>query len=565
MKKMIRFWACAAAFCAAIASASAASKTSSAVTVNADGSVTIRSTISQARAEAETTARQMQMALRYEEGGVDVDDADVAAAPEKKQDEKPLTDAELEKVFRSLYERDSDSGSKIESIQVGKDEVNTVFTNRFETLEEAVGKSALGSPGMSSGALYFQNTKVEKDTNSHLKITLTPNAYFVRRSASLKRAYKQAGVHEEFTLALPGKILSSDFPQTKDNATGYVFDTTNAAWFDLVSRLQTNPVVIVAELGGLKLDQPLDSKNLRAKYRESNRPDASSIPITDAGPGFLAEPAGVTVTTVHYFTNGQTYMKKAARYDSESQPGVVVACKLFCPKDRTMENLSGVRVIAASDSKGRPVPKFKRPQMSPPTSDGDDEEDAAAAQEDGDEEEEFSGSTISSGGESKSIQFDLRLALPASDADSIASISGEAIALTTASWKQMELAGLQPGQSNQFDLSSLVPGAVLRIKKYTLKNSSAMLQAQFEGPEAATRLLKVQLKFAGDENTFNSSSWDGNAKKNGTNIIRSVNVNGYHFLADGGESSVSPKVSVVLPVGQKRERVKFELSGLDLF
>jgi hypothetical protein len=89
----------------------------------------------------------------------------------------------------------------------------------------------------------------------------------------------------EWKLALPGKILSSSLPGTEGNETWLRLDAEKPESVDAALKLVEAPLVITAELGGLKVDEPLESKKLvrSAARRSSGEPD---LPITEAGPGF---------------------------------------------------------------------------------------------------------------------------------------------------------------------------------------------------------------------------------------------------------------------------------------
>ena len=69
---------------------------------------------------------------------------------------------------------------------------------------------------------------------------------------------------------------------------------------ETVAKLYGAPIVIVAEAGGLVLPKPLETRNLMriAANRQQAEPE---IPITDAGPGFIAEALSLTINTLHRF------------------------------------------------------------------------------------------------------------------------------------------------------------------------------------------------------------------------------------------------------------------------
>jgi hypothetical protein len=360
-------------------------------------------------------------------------------------------------------------------------------------------------------------------------------------------------------LILPGKILTSDFPETKDNATGYNLDVKSDESLDAYIKLQSKPVVVTAELGGLVIDKPLDSKTLRRTNRHPADVKDSDIPITDAGPGFIAEAASVTSMTTYYFPGGEEYLKKSDRSFGYQQPGVTISAKLFAPKGREIESLSNVKIIKALDDKNREVEKFKNIQITEP-------EDGEDAMPDDQPDDEESSATYEGGRADKpgAIDFDLRLSLPKPDAESIAELSGEAVVKTSGSFKEMVLKDLKQGATNEVDISQLIPGAKMIVTKFVVKKNSFSLNAQITGPAAEVPKLKVTFKTDSKEHSnFNSNSSERSSKKTGDAVTRKISVNGYSFSEDNaGEPEVS--VLVRFPQDQKRERVHFKLTGLDL-
>src|SRR5262249_20638408 len=105
-----------------------------------------------------------------------------------------------------------------------------------------------------------------------------------------------------------------------------------------------------------------------------------------------------------YFPNGEKYVKEArAASFGRNQTGTVVRAKLFAPRGRTLQSISGLRVIKATDDKGRAV---------------------AGTSEDGDPDTTF---VYQSGGSrsGNSTSISLQLQLPQADAQSIDELSAE--------------------------------------------------------------------------------------------------------------------------------------------
>src|SRR5208282_4019598 len=137
------------------------------------------------------------------------------------------------------------------------------------------------------------------------------------------------------------------------------------------------------------------------------------------------------------------------------------------PKGRTLQSLSEVRLLKATDDKGRAI-------------------EAADAEGEG---SGFSMNTSRAGAqENNSVQIQLRLQLPQADAQAIDEISAEAVALTAGTWKEMALTNISETSTNEFDLGAVHPGAKLILKKVVNKNNMLRIDAEFKGPPTVRRL-----------------------------------------------------------------------------
>lgn len=100
------------------------------------------------------------------------------------------------------------------------------------------------------------------------------------------------------------------------------------------------------------------------------------------------------------------------------------------------------------------------------------------------------------------------------------------------------------------------------IDKFTAKNGRFMLQARLGGPALVNR-LELQARIPGNDQFTSFSSNRHAAGKNGQTARRIV-LQGYG-LGDPAAGSLDSVVLVVrLPEDLQRERVRFELKGLDL-
>src|SRR4030095_4424400 len=171
-----------------------------------------------------------------------------------------------------------------------------------------------------------------------------------RVRASFRTQWKRSGVEGQIRLVFPGKVLASAFPNTLDNATWLELDANNEEALKAAARMYETATIFTAELAGLKLEKPLDSKKLMRATRGGSADD--ELPITDSGPGFLAEAQSISVFKHHFFTNGQAELKRSGQR-LPNLPGVSIQAKLYAPKGRTLLGLSAVRVLQAKDDRGR--------------------------------------------------------------------------------------------------------------------------------------------------------------------------------------------------------------------
>jgi hypothetical protein len=511
------------------------------LTLHADGSSVIHHEVTQTRAQVE---QQVKMWERYQHRAGAEDDEDAPPKPAETQKEPgPLTDEELSKKLREQAETQGQMSryggeAKIESIDVKSNTVRTATSVAYATLEELL-RNSWALWGQSG--LAFENLRLDKDTNSNLRVTLTPQSGNARWVKNARQYWKSAGLSSELRFVFPGKVLASGLPSTEGNATWIAFDAKKEETLGPALKLFDAPTVITAEPGGLKLDTPLESKVLQRQPGRGDRVDPD-LPVTDAGPGFTAEALNVTITTVHYFPEGEKYPKETQGALGYQSTGTVVQAKLFAPKGRTFQSISGVRVLKAVDDKGQPI--------------------AAGTADD-----ESSGSTVYSGGganQGNSTQIQLRLSLPAPDAQSIEHLDAEAIAATTGGWKEFTVPNVSAATTNEIDLSSVLAGAKMVLRKITRKQSQTTIEGEIKGPPSIRQIDVTARAGVSEQNSAAHASERGFTTKDNISI-RKFRLQSYSYSADGENASGPLSVVVRFPEDQKRERVKFTLKGLDLF
>ena len=513
----------------------------SVLTINADGTCQFVSTEVETRSAAEGKMHQWdRFKAMSENPNTDEDGNPLPAAPVTSTNEdKPFSDAELvQKVTAIATERTDDPG-QTNVVTVTSNTVTVVATSHYASLEEMLQRSRAV---WTAGGMSFANVRLETDTNQLLRMTLTPPPGMQRYQKRLRAQWKLAGLKAELKLVFPGRVVASGFPATQTNATWLAMDSQNDESLNALEKLYSGPVVITAESSGLKLAQPLDAEKLWRSRSQNEDEDTNTLPITAAGPGFVAEAQSLATTTLHVFPGGEKYLPSTA-----APTGTVISVKLFAPKGRFMKSVSNVRILAAVDNQGRSL--LDNPN--------DNDDSLTEAETD-----------TPSGGSSDpvSVSVTLHLPVPPPDAQSIDHLAAEAVAITIGTWKEMTLTNLSGSLSNELDLSTVLPGARLTLTKITSKSGQFVLQANITGP-AAVNNLDARLKFPEVEN-FNSSSYNTRAPHNQNGqTTRNLTIQGYGYGSDGplSLSASNAVLTIRQPDDLKRERVKFELKTLDLY
>jgi hypothetical protein len=518
----------------------------STLAIKTDGSCALTNEMVQQRKPLEMQVVAWERYSKRAEGS-ESEDENAAPAPSQptKPEQKALTNEELASKIRAMYEQRNDSaaeaGQEIEKLEVSTNSVRVVTRHSFASLKELLSQSVYSwGPSL----LMFEDARFETDTNQNLRITFTPSRNEARYSKEMSRAWKAAKMKFEWKLVLPGKILSSGLPSTEDSATWVRLDGEKPEMVDAVLKLIAVPLVITAEPGGITLNEPLvSSKLVRAAWRESR--SEPNLPITEAEPGFQAEQVGLSLTTIHYFPEGKEQLKHhptASMYGPES-PGTMVSAKLFPPKGRIIRSVSDVCVKAAKDDKGRPI---------------------LGVADGGDDTESYRDFSYNSDEQEKSgpARLQLRLGLPAPDAKTIEDLDCEAVALTIGGWKEMLLTNVQADAQKEIDLSEVLPGAKLIIKRISGKKPHTVIEARLEGPAAVSQLevkVKLSSRRGGSSNVSNQKS-----STSGGKTTRNFTLQSYEFEPGEMGKSSPPTLLVRYPQDVKRERVHFKLSTLDL-
>jgi hypothetical protein len=515
------------------------------LTIHADGSCEVQILTVIGRPILEEQLRMTEMQQKMEEAG-EAGDMTQMANLQTQAKTNTFTDEQLKEKYIALTERQSsmmeEEDTAKPNVVVDKDHVTVVQNMSFASIKEMLQNRA--APVLvGSSLIYFQNMRFEQDTNGHLLLTLSPGSWMKRQMETMRTQWKMGGISGELKFVLPGKVLSSSLPETQTNATWIVVDSKKDESLDALVKLYDGPVVITAEPAGLTLKEPLELSKLRPRNGRTGEM-GGDLPITEGATGFVAQAEGISTTTLHVFPGGESYFKEGSM-SFGGQVGTMVHAKLFAPKGRSLQSVTDVKMLAATDDKGRPV--------------------AAGKNEEGEEMNSYAyvQSGMDEGQETAGAEMQLRLELPRPDAQAIDEVSAEAVAVTAGSWKEMTLTNITETSTNEFDIGAALPGAKLVLSKITMKNNTLSMQGQIKGP-ATVKDLKIQVKIPGQEqrNYFNFSG--GNVSAKGGETTRGFRINGSVFNANGEKSPGSYQLLIRYPEDLKRERVNFKLKGLDL-
>lgn len=516
--------------------------------IKPDGACLLTQETVQPRQSLLLQVKSWERYAKMAEGATPDEAANPPPAPASKPDEKAPADDELAAKIREMYRQRPDFGEdtilKLEKVDGSTNSLRVVTTRSFPSLPDLLSQSPWS---WGPTVLMFENARFELDTNRNFRLTFVPSKEAARYGATMSRQWKSARMKSEWKLVLPGKILASGLPGTQTNATWLRLDGDKPETIDAALKLLGTPIVITAEAAGLKLEAPLESKTLaRTAWRQAQQ--EPELPVTDAGPGFLAEPVSVTLSTLYYFPEGEKLFKKgtASAFGLEA-PGTLVTAKLFPPKGRIIKSVSELKVTQAKDDQGRPIP-------GPRVGDNPADEESAA-------EYVFSSSGDETGG---AARIELRLGLPASDAQTIEQLDAEAIALTLSGWKELALTNVQADAKKDIDLTELLPGARLTIKKVTARRPQMSVEAVLEGPPAISQ-LDVKIKLSG-RNSGSSNLSDRRSSVTAAKTTRNLTVQAYEFAPHAQSAADDRPITLLVryPQDLKRERVRIKLAALDL-
>ncbi|NQT85372.1 hypothetical protein HQ560_01320 [bacterium] len=380
----------------------------------------------------------------------------------------------------------------------------------------------------------------EKDDKGRLKIT----QWATKDVAGMLKTARANGVKGSHRIVLPGKILESAWPETKDNATWVAFAPSDDKNYAMLEKLLGEPMVIVAEMGGLsEKDLPLDSDVLhqekRAERPVRRRPNRGpELPVTDAEPGFVVEAHSVQTVVRYVYPEGKKFEKDPERRGSERE-GVQVRAQLHTPRGRHLLETQSPTVSKAVDDKGRAVAIAKNVSYGRHTFDDDD------------------------GDLKTSATLTLAFELPEPDAKFIHELRGGVVATTFGAWKSQRIAPLEADAKKAIALDAFPPGATVTVVAVAQQSRQGSVLIRVEGPQDVDQ-LRCSLGFPGIE-SMNSYVQESSSQSNAGRTTRTLKVAYHHYGSEAAPNRDALVLTVRVPTDVRRERVKFVLKDIDLY
>jgi hypothetical protein len=519
------------------------------ITIQPDGACVAKVEIVAPRSMVEQQVRseEMQeaaMTRANEEGEAEPAATNTEAKAAAEAEPKPLADAELiarlkESGIENWIPSYGATEPTVDKVEIKDDKVHVQVTARFDSLRDLVAVT----PSLWS-EYGFDRLVVDTNEQAKIRFTFTSAPAMARWRKQSIEQMRVTGVRAQIKYVMPGKIISSSFSNTQDNATWFALDPQKEETFNALLKLQETGIVIVVEAGGLKLTEPLDSKKL-VNIRVNRNAIGAELPITDAGPGFQTDALGLVANTYYVFPEAMKRLHESSPWQQQNR--LIVQAKLYCPKDRTILSAGELKLTKATADNGHNLV-------------------LVPSEDDINPYFQSVGTTYGQNDKARqSTRFQIPLQLPDPDAKSIDEVSGEVIVVTAGHWREQSLTELKADSGKAIDLSSILPGAKLVITKLTQKRMQSTCTIQVTGPDTI-RQLEFKLQASDTERGGSTSNIqrDTTAAK-GKEKLRSLMLTHYSFNPAGSSPALPTTLVVRMPDDVKRERVKFTLKALDLY
>ena len=456
---------------------------------------------------------------------------------------KGAADAELAENYRRSTERswlDLGPGVRpgIERVEARAGEVRMVWTNQFPSIKSMLEE---GAGLLERAGWEYKKLRVEQETNGNLRLTLVTTEQFNMArgtGAGYIESMENTRSTTEHRLVFPGRVVSSGLPSTEGSATWWRVDWADEQTLWAARNLAcAERIVVVAQAGGLKLPGPVESVRDRNGRARPPKPNAAS-PVADAAPGYLIEARSISVTTERWFPGVSNSPGYASLFDPNKR-GVVVRAALCVPKENVVKSVESARVLRAVDDQGREI----KPA---PVDEGEGGRDTDYGRE---------GPQV--------LGLDLRLGVPAPDAQGIEELEGEVVMSTASQWRDLCLTNVCPGSTNSFDLGALIPGARFSAAELKSTGRETAFKATLTGPPAIRDLLFALPEE--DEPWLDIRSSESGARSKDGLTIRRVFVVVAKGWAGRRPAPVCMTLRLRVPEVRRLERFRFKLTGLDLF
>ncbi|MDX1564252.1 MAG: hypothetical protein R3236_02545, partial [Phycisphaeraceae bacterium] len=311
-------------------------------------------------------------------------------------------------------------------------------------------------------------------------------------------------------------------------------------------------IQIVSEPGSLKTDElPLDSEELVPQFLgpDSGPKAGQELPVSEAEGDFKAVGKSVAFQLSRVLPGLESYLtEEAVRSLSQKQARYcLVQAQLFAPRGTGILSLERTKVLKALDDQQRPLSVYR-------------------GSRDG------SVTTFSGGSENKkqeSIGFSTSLEVPP-DARSIELLKMELVVVTYNRWLEKTSTGLKEGL--QMDLSSVMPGASLRVVKFKSNNAdgssnnlSGALSLELTGPETVSD-IELEIKPTSTSGRFYNNGYtrSDRTRKKEDRSIRKVQMDySIRSYDESGLEGAGLVLQARYPEGLKKQRVVVHLRGLD--
>ncbi|MBN2713330.1 MAG: hypothetical protein JXR97_12995 [Planctomycetes bacterium] len=534
------------------------------VSINADGSCSVRTEILQDRKQFEQQliwwkgyrAGEAVQETPVQQVVVEEEDEFEDAAPAKEKEKTiasakaAMSEDELKKIAADFvvngfsFKTDKENGIVItlDSIAFEGDMVRVCATRSYKTVDSMVNDSerVLGESGLDRIRIYEN----ENGTTSYVFYW---GADIRRQPSTLAEKLRLGGAKVSVKLNLPGKVVSSNLPLIEGNSASIIVEGAKGADEKLIE-LACRKIRVDTEKVELKAELPIDSREYKlAAHRAANH-DKYGLQLTRAGEGFVVEPVDVKVPEYAFSQKERAAMARIVTTSSRAyeENAARIETRIFVPEDRRLFTLSDWRIIRAVDDKVRLV-----------------------EEPDDDFFGGYSNTFNSADEDTRKSTFTLRMELPEADAKSISMLEGSVVAVTRGPWKRINVGEAAANGNKEISLEEILPGAKMKITSVEStgqddaeRSKSASVNIIVTGPAEINRLT-FDISVEGAYSTSSYNYMDGTNEEDG-HYVRNLTVS-YHSWKKREKTFGKPVLDVLYPSDLKREEVFFTLRNCDLY